>query len=293
MDGVIGRFQIQFQIRHVLLADDLGQAGLGVPLAHILQLGDDDPLDAGGLGDQIRQVVNLLLELVHLLGAFQDVLFVDVPQADVGHVLRLDLVNAEADHQVGDDFRVQFRLSDDLDGLVNIQQNLPQTQQQVELVLLLLFVIGGTPPDRLHPPLAPLVQNLPHPHDLGHAADEDVEVAGHAVLEGGQLGQLGHDFLWVCPAFQVDGQFQTGQVGFISHIGDLFQLARLDQFRDLVHDGFHGGGIGNLKDFDQVFFLYIAPLAPHLQAPPPGLVHRLQRLPVVEQLTAGGEIGPF
>ena len=98
VDRVIGRFQIQFQIRHILLADDLRQAGLGVPLAHILQLGDDDPLDAGGLGNQICQVVYLLLELVHLLGAFQDVLFVDVPQADVGHILRLNLVNAEADH---------------------------------------------------------------------------------------------------------------------------------------------------------------------------------------------------
>ena len=263
MDRVIGRFQIQFQIRHILLADDLRQAGLGVPLAHILQLGDDDPLDAGGLGNQICQVVYLLLELVHLLGAFQDVLFVDVPQADVGHILRLDLVNAEADHQIGDDLGLLLCLPDDLDGLVNVQQNFPQTQQQVELVLLLLLVIGGTPPDGLHPPLTPLVQDLPHSHDLGHTADEDVEVAGHTVLEGSQLGQLGHNFLRVCPPFQVDGQFQARQVGFIPHISDLFQLARLDQLRDLVHDGFHGGGIGDLKNFNQVFFLHIAPLAPH------------------------------
>ena len=55
--------------------------------------------------ENILQVGNGVLELLDLLGALQNILAVQVTQLDLGHVLSLNLVNAEANHQVGDDLR--------------------------------------------------------------------------------------------------------------------------------------------------------------------------------------------
>ena len=41
-----------------------------------------------------------------------DIFLVDVAEADVGHVLGLDLVDAETDHQVGNDLGVQLGVTD-------------------------------------------------------------------------------------------------------------------------------------------------------------------------------------
>ena len=45
-------------------------------------------------------------------------------QLDLGHVLGLHLVDAEADHQVRHDVGLLLRLADDLDGLVDVEQDL-------------------------------------------------------------------------------------------------------------------------------------------------------------------------
>ena len=70
----------------------------------------------------------------------EDVFFVDVAQLDLRHVIRLNLVDAEADHQVGHDLVFQLRLPDDGDGLVDVQQDSFQTFQQVQPVFLLLQI---------------------------------------------------------------------------------------------------------------------------------------------------------
>ena len=81
--------------------------------------------DDGGGGD------DLLLQPGHLLNALEDVLLVDVAQLDVGHVLGLHVVDAEADHQVGHHLVVLLGLPDDFDGPVDVQQDLFQAAEQV------------------------------------------------------------------------------------------------------------------------------------------------------------------
>ena len=65
-------------------------------------------------------------------------LFVDIPQLDPRpHYFCLKFVDAETDHQIGHHFAVLFGVPDNGDGPVDIQQNLPQSQQQMKLFLLL------------------------------------------------------------------------------------------------------------------------------------------------------------
>ena len=57
---------------------------------------------------------------------------------DLRNILRLHLVDAEADHQVGHHRRAsRFRLADDADGLVDVEQDPLQAFQQMQLFLLL------------------------------------------------------------------------------------------------------------------------------------------------------------
>ena len=216
-------------VLRLVLIEDVGAAGNGVLLLHLCQFADDDLPDALRVVDRGLKLLDLRLQGVHLLGALQDVLLVDVAQADVGYILRLDLVDPEADHQVGDHLCVLLCLPDDLDGPVDVQQDAPQAMQQVQLVLLLLHVEVHPAADRVRPPRGPLLQNFPHPHHPGHPGDEDVEVAGLGIHQRSHAEQLGHQLVRVGPPLQVDGQLQAGQVSLIPHIGDLFDFARLDQ----------------------------------------------------------------
>ena len=181
----------------LVVIEDLRAAGNGVLLLHLGELVHDDLPDALGVVDGDLQVGDLRLQGVHLLGALEDILLIDVPQADIRHVLRLDLVDAEPDHQVGHHLRVLLGLPDDLDGPVDVQKDALETLQKVQLVLLLLHVEVDPPPHGLGTPGGPLLQDFPHPHHPGHAGDEDVEVAGLAVLEGGHAEQLGHQLVRV------------------------------------------------------------------------------------------------
>ena len=59
-------------------------------------------------------------------------------QLDLGHVLRLDFVDAEADHQVGDDLGFFGGVTHNFDGLVNVEQNRLQAFEQVQALFLAL-----------------------------------------------------------------------------------------------------------------------------------------------------------
>ena len=82
--------------------------------------------DSGGFGDEVGEVGDVLLQLLGLGGAFEDVLLVDVPQADVRHVLGLDPVQAKARHEVGHHHGVLLGLPDDGDGLVDVRRMTPR-----------------------------------------------------------------------------------------------------------------------------------------------------------------------
>ena len=127
MDGVVGGLVLHRHhgLVHVVV-DNLGAPGDGVFLLDLGELVHNNLPDALGGADNVLQVGDLVGEGVHLPGALEDILLVDVPQPDIGHVLRLDLVDAEADHQVGDDLGVLLGVPDDLDGPVDVQQNPPQ-----------------------------------------------------------------------------------------------------------------------------------------------------------------------
>ena len=189
---------------------DLRAPGHGVLLPDLLQLVHDDLPDPGGLSQRVLQVGDLLLQVLGLPDPLEDVFLVDVAQLDLRHILRLDLVDAEADHQVGDHLGLLLGFPDDGDGLVDVQQNALQAQQQVQLVLFAAEHEIHPPPHAVRAPGGPLAQDLAHPHDPGHPGDEDVEVAADGVLQRGQPEELGHQLLRVHAALQVDGQLQAG-----------------------------------------------------------------------------------
>ena len=196
VDGVVRDLLLH---RHHLIClmvkDDVGPPRDSVLFLYLLQLPNDESLDPLGGVDSVLQVGDLVRECVHLLGAFEDVLLVDVTQTDIGHILRLYLVDAKADHQVWDDLGVLLGVPDDLNSPVDIQKDTPQTLQQMQLLLFLVHGVVYTTADRVHAPGGPLLQDLPHPHDPWHPGDEDIEVAGLAVQQGGEAEQLGHQLV--------------------------------------------------------------------------------------------------
>ena len=144
--------------------------------------------------------------------------------------------------------------------------------------------------DAVGAPGGPLVKNFADAKHLGHARDEDVEVAAEAVFQRGGLEELGHQLFGVHAALEVEGELEAVQVGLIPHVGDLLDLSGFDQLCHLVHDDFRGGGVGNFRDFNEIAVLDVAPFCPEPEAstacgidfPCGGLVK--------QQLRAGGEI---
>ena len=149
----------------------------------------------------------------------------------------------------------------------------------------------GPAADALHTPGGPLLQNLPDAHDLGHTGNEDIEVAGEAVLQGGEPEQLLHQLVRFGAPLQVNGQLQAIQVCFVPHIGNFLQLAGLVQLCHLIQNDLRGGGIGNLGDFDDVLLFHIVPLGPELEAATAGGIDLPGSCLVKEQLCTGGKIG--
>ena len=273
-----------------MAVNDLGFPGLGVLLAYLRQLLHHDLADAGWLLQGVFQILDLPLQCLRLLHPLEDVLLVDVAELDLRHVFRLLLVDAEADHQVGDDLGLLLRLPDDGDGLVDVQQDALQTQQQMQLLLLAGEDEVHPPPHTLRAPCDPLLQQGLDSQHTGHPGDEDVEVAAEGVLQRCQLIQLLHQLLRVHPPLEVDGELQAAEVRLVPHIADLLDLAGLHQLRHLVQDHLDGGGVGDLEDLDEILLLVVAPAGPNLDAAPAGAVNFRQLRRVAHQLSAGGKI---
>ena len=195
--GIVRRLLRLLLILRLMAENDLRFPGLGVLFPHLLQLSHDDLADAGGLLQGILQVLNFLLQGGGLLDPLEDVFFIDVAQLDLRHILRLNLVDAEADHQVGHYLRLLLGLADDLNGLVNVQQNALEALQKVQLLLLFVQHEVHPPPHAFRAPGQPLLQQRLHPQHPGHSGDEDVKVAAHRVLQGGQAEELLHELVRV------------------------------------------------------------------------------------------------
>ena len=104
-------------------------------------------------------------------------------QLDLGHVLGLHLVDAEADHQVRHDLGLLRGVAHDFDGLVNVEQNCLQALEQVQALLLALQIVVGAAAHALGAEGNPLVQDAAHAQHLGLARNQHVKVAGEAVLQ--------------------------------------------------------------------------------------------------------------
>jgi len=290
VDGVVLYRLLVRLLRHLVTVYDLRPPWHGVLLLHVLQLADDDLADAARLGQGVLQVLDLVLQGAGLRHPLEDVLLVDVPQLDLRHVLRLHLIDAEADHQVGDDLGFLLRLTDDPDGPVDIQQDALQALQKVKLFLFLIQDEVHPALDAVSAPGGPLLQDSTHAQHAGHTGDEDVEVAADGILQGCQPVQLGHKLVRVHATLQVDGQLQAAEVRLVAHIGDLLDLAGLHQLRHLVQNGLDGGGVGDLVHLDDVFLLIVPPSGADLQAAAAGAVNGPQIVAVTDDLAAGGKI---
>ena len=127
-------------------------------------------------------------------------------QLDLGHVLGLHLVDAEADHQVRHDLGLLGGVAHDFDGLVNVEQNCLQALEQVQALLLALQIVVGAAAHALGAEGDPLVQDAAHAQHLGLARNQHVKVAGEAVLQRRGLVQARHQLVGILAALQINRQ---------------------------------------------------------------------------------------
>jgi len=209
-------------------------------------------------------------------------------EAGISKYVILPVANSpERVHGINDFIVSQLQQHEEFIGFGTVHADMTGLNEEVERILNLevdapLHAVGA--------PCGPLFQNLAHTHHPGHAGDEDIKITGEAVLQGGQPEELLHQLFRVNAPLQVDGQLQTAQIGFIAHVGDFLDLARLDELRHLVHDDFRGGGIGNLGDLDEIACLDIVPLGTELEAAPACGVDIPGGCLVKEQFCTGGKV---
>ena len=83
--------------------------------------------------------------------------------------------------------RDSFGLADDFNRLVDIEQDFAQTEQQMQLVLLLVEIKEHTAANAFGAPRRPLIEQLGYAEHARHACNQHVEVAGEAVLQSSCL----------------------------------------------------------------------------------------------------------
>ncbi len=105
-----------------------------------------------------------------------------------------------------------------------------------------------------------------------------------------ELEELLHELLRVHAALEVDRELEAVQVRLVAHVGDLADLAGLDQLRDLVNDDLGRGRVGDLVDLNEIPFPDVAPAGADAEAAAAGLVDLQHLRRVVEDLAAGREI---
>jgi len=115
--------------------------------------------------------------------------------------------------------------------------------------------------------------------------NQNVEVAGIAILQWCHAEQFLHDFFRVCSSLQVDGNLQTGKVGFIPHIGDFPQFSLFNAVYD-----FNRGAVRNFCDFNTAAGFIIVPLCPYLDAAPSGFADFPELVCIFQQESAARKV---
>ena len=266
--------------------DDLRLSFLAVLLRHSTQLFADDIFDLRIGFQRFVQVFDIFLKDLQFFDAFDDVFLVDITQFDLRDVFRLHFINVKPCHQVGYDHLFLFRISDDGNGLIDIRKDLRQTLQQVEFFRFFLNIEGDLSADGIHTEIRPLLQDIAYPQNHRSAMDKDIEIAAEIIRQWCHGIQFMHQQFHIRTAFQVDGDFQTVQVRFISHIGDILDLARLYQCNDFINDSFNISRIRDLCHFDTVILFIILILCTEFYAAAACLIDLFQFFSVINQLTA-------
>ena len=162
-------------------------------------------------------------------------------QLDLGYILRLNLIDAEANHQVRYNLDLLVGLADNLDRLVDIEKDFFKSLQKVQPLSLFGAIIEGTALDTLNTESNPLVKQFFYSENTRNTCDKHVEVAGVAVLEGGQLEELCHQLVGVGAALEVNCYFETVKTCFVADIRDFLDLALLYEVNDFLNDDLAGG----------------------------------------------------
>ena len=290
MHGVVLRALVLLRLGQLVGIDDARTPRLGVFFDDALELADDDVLQLFAAVERGFQAGDVPLQLLRLRRALEDVLAVDVAQPDLGHIFGLHAVDAEAVHQVRHHVRLAFGVADDGDGLVDVEQYLPQALQQVQLLALALQVEEHAPADAFRAPGGPLAEYLAHAHHARVALDKYIEVAGEGVHQRRQAEKFRHQLFRLRPALEVDGQLEAAEVGLVAHVGDLLHLAGLHQLGHLVHHGLGRGGVGQLVDLDDVCLFVMAPARADAEAAAARAVYLRHGGAVHDDLPARGEV---
>ena len=114
------------------------------------ELFDDDRLDPQRIPDGVLQLVDFILERFDLSDPFQNVLPIQMTQTDLRDIVRLNRIDNEALHQPRHHIRFLFRFPHDMDRLVDVQQDLAKSPQQMELFLLFFQIKGELPTHTVH-----------------------------------------------------------------------------------------------------------------------------------------------
>ena len=183
-----------------MVIDQRGLARFAIFLRDLLQLFADERLNLLLRAKRRFEVGDLLFKRLRLLQPVQNEFLVDVAQLDLRNVFRLYLIDAEADHEVRNNLRVQFRFPDDADGLVDIEKNFAEALQKVQLVLLFVHLEIQPAANAFGAPCRPLGEDFAHAHYARHTGNENVEVAAERILQRRRFEQLLHQLVRVCAA---------------------------------------------------------------------------------------------
>ena len=181
-------------------------------------------------------------------------------QLDFSHILRLHFVNAKTDHQIWNNVHFFLGLANDFDGLIDVQQDLLQTLQQVQFLFFLIQIVIYSAFYTHSTECDPFFQQGTYTQDSRCTCNQDIEVTGETVLQRSEAIKFLHQFIRIHATFQIDSKSQTGQIGFVTHIGNFFQLTGFDQLYHFINDGFCCSCWRNLGDF-QTVVLFVVTIA--------------------------------
>ena len=243
------------------------------------------------MSQDILHLLDVGSELFDVLRSFENILAVEMTELDLGNIIRLDFINSEADHQVRNDLALLLGRANYLDRFVDIKKDFLQAFEQVKLILRLAQIKINPALNALGSECYPLVEYLADSHDPRRTRNQHIEVAGEGVLKRSDLIKLLHELVGVCALFEVDCDFKSRLVRFVTDIAYLTERTRLKFFNNLVDYRFGSRCRRDLGYVDTFIVLVVAVFRPDLEAAASCLINRINNISVIEKQSAAGKIG--